>query len=178
MATPGANNIPERLTNFRVYNEAEDLLGITDIELPELVYMTDEIQGAGLAGKVDSPVIGHFDSMSTTLNWRTIEKKATQLMDMKAHLITARGAQQNYNASDGTWKTVPVRLVIKVMPKNLNFGKFEVGATTDTSTEFEVVYLKTFIDNKEVLEIDKFNYICKINGKDVLGPVRAAMGVS
>lgn len=174
----GANNIPERLTNFRIYDEAEDLLGVSDVELPELSYMTNTINGAGLAGEVESPVIGHFQSMGTTLNWRTIEKKAVSLLDMKAHLITARGAQQSYNASDGTWKTVPVRCTMKCMPKQLNAGKFEVGATTDTSTEFEVVYLKLFIDNREVLEIDKFNYKCVINGKDILAPVRVAMGLN
>ena len=174
----GANNIPERLTNFRIYNEAEDLLGVSDVELPELSYMTDTISGAGLAGEVESPVIGHFQSMGATLNWRTIEKKAAGLLDMKAHLLTARGAQQNYNASDGTWKTVPVRCTMRVMPKTLNVGKFEVGSTTDTSTEFEVIYLKLFIDNKEVLEVDKFNYKCVINGKDILAPVRVAMGLN
>ena len=178
MSVPGANRVPERLTNFRIYNDAEDLLGTVDIELPELKYMADEIQGAGMAGKVESPVIGHFDSMTTTINWRTIEKKATQLMAMKAHLITARGAMQNYNASDGEWPVVPVRCVMRVMPKGLNLGKFEVGATTDTSNEFEVIYLKLFIADKEVIEIDKFNYVCKINGVDVLATVRQAMGLA
>ena len=173
MSVPGANRVPERLTNFRIYNDAEDLLGNVDIELPELNYMTDEIQG-----KVESPVIGHFDSMATTINWRTIEKKATQLMAMKTHLITARGALQNHNASDGEWSITPVRCVMRVMPKGLNLGKFEVGATTDTSTEFEVIYLKLFIDEKEVIELDKFNYICKINGKDVLASVRKAIGLA
>ena len=178
MSVPGANRVPERLSNFRLYNEAEDLLGTTDIELPGLNYMSDEIQGAGMAGKVESPVVGHFDSMTTTINWRTIEKKATQLMETKAHLLTARGAVQNYNASDGVWQFVPVRCVMRVMPKGLNLGKFEVGATTDTSTEFEVIYLKLFIDEKEVIELDKFNYICKINGKDVLASVRKAIGLA
>ena len=178
MSKNGENPVPERLTNFRAYNEADDLLGTSDVELPSVAYMTEEIKGAGLAGQVDSPVIGHFQSMSTTINWRTIEKKASDLLKTKAHLLTFRGAQQSYDAAYGEWKTVPVRLTMRVMPKQLEFGKFEPGTTTDTSTEFEVVYLKLFIDNKEVLEIDKFNYICKINGEDVLGPIRVAMGMS
>ena len=33
------------------------------------------------------------------------------------------------------------------------------------------------IDGKEVLEIDKYNYICKINGKDYLKDVRTALGL-
>lgn len=178
MSTNGANTVPERLVNFRVYNEAEDLLGVSDIELPELSYMTDTISGAGMAGEVESPVIGHFQSMGTTFNWRTIEKKAVNLLGMKAHLVIARGAQQEYDASNGVWKTVPVRCTMKVMPKKLGVGKFEVGSTTDTSTEFEVIYLKLYIDNKEVLEIDKYNYKCVINGEDILAPVRVAMGLS
>lgn len=166
MSNNGANNIPERLVNFRIYNEAEDLLGVSDIELPELAYMSDTISGAGMAGEVESPVIGHFQSMGTTLNWRTIEKKAIGLLSMKAHLITARGAQQSYDAANGTWKTVPVRCTMRVMPKKLGTGKFEV------------IYMKLYIDNKDVLEIDKYNYKCVINGEDILSPVRVAMGLS
>ena len=67
-------NVPEKLINFRVYENGNDLVGVADVELPSLETMTETVKGAGVAGEVDSPVMGHFGSMELTLNWRTLEK--------------------------------------------------------------------------------------------------------
>ena len=64
-----------------------------------------------------------------------------------------------------------------VLPKTYETGKFEVGSTTDTSIESEVTYMRMWIDNQEIVEIDKFNYICRINGKDYLEEVRSQIGM-
>jgi phage tail tube protein FII len=40
-----------------------------------------------------------------------------------------------------------------------------------------VVYISVSIDGKKVLEIDKFNYICIIDGEDYLKDVRKALGI-
>ena len=42
----GENKIPERLINFRVYNNGNDLLGVATVELPELEAMSDTVSGA------------------------------------------------------------------------------------------------------------------------------------
>lgn len=178
MPKVGSNTVPERLVAFRVYNEANDLLGIATVTMPEITFMSDEVSGAGIAGQVDSPVLGHLQAMQTTLSWRTIEKAAAVLMEQKAHHLEFRGALQDYNASDGTIETRAVRLVMRAMPKKFGLGNLEPGSSTDSESEFEVVYLKLFIEDREVLEIDKYNYIYKVNGKDLLAPVRKALGQS
>lgn len=61
------NVVPEKLINFRAYNDGNDLLGVTDVQLPSLDAMTETVKGAGIAGEVDSPVLGHFGSMETVL---------------------------------------------------------------------------------------------------------------
>ena len=105
------NPIQEKLVNFRVYNNSNDLLGVATVDLPELSAMTDTVSGAGIAGEVDSPVLGHFQSMSVTLHWRTIEAAAMSLAAQKAHHLEIRGSQQRYDAGSGLYSTVPVRLV-------------------------------------------------------------------
>ena len=65
MAT-GTNSIPERLINYRVYNEANALMGMATVDLPELQAMSDTVSGAGIAGEIDSPVLGHYQAMSST----------------------------------------------------------------------------------------------------------------
>jgi len=174
----GENKIPERLINFRVYNSGQDLLGVATVELPELEAMSDTVSGAGIAGEVESPVLGHFGSMTTSFTWRTIEKSLTELAAQKAHSVEIRGSQQVYDAASGVYSTVPVRCSMKITPKTTSLGSLEPGSVTDSEQEFEVLYIKLFVNNKEVVEIDKYNYIAKFNGVDVLASVRADLGLS
>ncbi len=176
MAT-GTNNVPERLINFRVYNESNALMGIATVDLPELQAMSDTVSGAGIAGEVDSPVLGHYQAMSSTFNWRTIEQPGLELAKQKAHHLEIRGSQQHYDTASGAFVTVPVRVVMRAIPKNFSLGSFEPGSTTDSSTEFEVVYLKIFVNDKEVVEIDKYNFKTKIGDTDILESVRKDLGM-
>ncbi len=174
----GANNVPERLINFRVYNDGNDLLGVATVELPSIEAMTETVSGAGIAGEVDTPVIGHFSSMTTTFSWRTIEKAAMTLNEQKAHAVEVRGSQQIYDASNGTYKTTPVRATMRIVPKSVSLGSFEPGSPTDTEQEFEVYYLKLYVGGEEVVEIDKFNYIANFGGNDQLKSVRQDLGLA
>lgn len=172
------NKVSERLINFRVYNDGNDMLGIATVDLPEITPMSDTVSGAGIAGEVESGILGHFESMTTTFTWRTIERKAISLCSQrKAHAVEVRGSQQVYDAATGTYSTVPVRASMRISLKSAPLGTFEPGATTDTEQEFEVLYLKLYVDGKETLEIDKYNFIAKINGVDDLASVRKDLGI-
>lgn len=174
----GENKIPERLINFRVYKDGADLLGVATVELPELEAMSDTVSGAGVAGEVESPVLGHYGSMTTTFTWRTIEKSLVELSAPGSHQVEIRGSQQVYDAASGVYSTVPVRCSMRITPKTVSLGSLEPGSVTDSEQEFEVTYLKLFVNKKELVEIDKYNYICKFNGKDILAGVRADLGLS
>ena len=52
-----------------------------------------------------------------------------------------------------------------------------MGQKADSNNVMEVPYIKVEIDDKEVLEIDKLNYICKVDGEDLLTDVRSALGL-
>jgi P2 family phage contractile tail tube protein len=172
------NKISERLVNFRVYDDGNDLLGVASVDLPELSAMTDTVSGAGVAGEVESPVLGHFGSMETTITWRTIEPAAMKLAEQGAHPVEVRGSQQSYDAASGKVSTVPVRAVLRLIPKSISLGTFEPGSTTDTETTFETVYIKLYVDKKAIVEIDKYNFKCVINGVDYLEKVREDLGLN
>lgn len=172
------NQIPEKLINYRVFEDGKDLIGTADVQLPSLEYMTETVKGAGVAGEVDSPTLGHFSAMSVTLNWRTVTEHLSRLATPRAHNLDIRGAQQRFNNATGELDVVPVKAVIRALPKKTDIGKFDAGATTDSSTEMEAIYLKLTVDGETVLEIDKYNYICNIGGTDFLEKVRQALGLA
>ena len=172
------NPILTTLINARVYNDGRDLIGTATVDLPQIQPMSETISGIGIAGEVDMPVLGHYQSMKVTLHWKGIEKEAVSLAAFKAHALEIRGEQQAYDAGTGEMKLVPVRVVLRSIPTSLNLGSFEAGSRTEAESEFEVVYLKMYVDGRQACEIDKFNYIARIGGTDYLAGVRADLGLA
>lgn len=170
-------HVPEKLVSFRVYENGDDLLGIADVTLPTLQAMSETIKGAGLAGEIDSPVIGHYSSMEVQLSWRSIYKNILKLAAPRSFNFDLRGAAQVKDSESGNIVTQHIKIVVRGVPKNLELGKFDVGVATGTTTTLEVDYIKISVDNSDVLELDKYNYICKIDGTDYLSEVREALGL-
>lgn len=170
--------VPEKLINFRVYQDGDDLIGISDVTLPKLEAVTETVKGAGIAGEIDSPTLGHFGSMEVELNWRTLLKSNIVLAKPTGVNLELRGAVQLNDSATGNLKTLPVRVVIRGMPKSTDLGKMEMGSTTDTKNTIEVTYIKITVDGETVLELDKYNYICNIDGTDYLTEVRDALGLT
>lgn len=171
-----ASNFPDKTISYSVYLEGELLVGIATIELPELAFMSDTLSGAGIAGEVETPTLGHIESMSITINFNTINKAIFPLLNTKGHTLTFRSSQQEYTTENGATGTQAVKIVAKTLPKNFSLGSFEPGAKTDTSVELEITYLKIEIGGEEFVEIDKFNFKCKIGDTDLLESVRKDLG--
>lgn len=172
-----SNQIPERLINYKVYKDGTTPLGVATVDLPDIESMTDTVTGAGIAGEIDSPTLGHFGSMGLTLNWRTLTGDATSLAAPQSHHLEFRGSIQVNDAGNGIIKTAPVRVVTRCTPKRIGLGSLEVAAAMDASNEFEVTYLKLFVGGVERLEIDKYNFVYKVNGVDHLASVRKDLGL-
>ena len=85
---------------------------------------------------------------------------------------------QHYDTGAGEVAIVPVRLYIEGQTKETNLGTFTKGQATGSSTTIETTYLKLVIDGKEVVEIDKYNYLYKVDGTDYLSEVRKALGLA
>lgn len=171
-------NVPEKLINFRVYEDSDDLIGIADVELPSLEAMTETVKGAGIAGEVESPVLGHYGSMEVVLNWRVLAKKGLVIAKQTGLALDIRGSIQVYDSSAAVYETVPVKVVVRGIPKRTELGKLDAGATMDASNTVEAYYLKVTIDGDEVIEIDKYNFIAKIDGTDYLAPVKEDLGLA
>lgn len=173
------NKIPEMLNDFRVYNEGEtNDLGVADIELPSLENMTQSISGVGMAGEVDAPVLGHYASMETKINWRTPTPHAVKMSGGGGVSLEACGAIQNWDSGANEYKIDSYRVVIRGRSKSYEQGTFESGNTTGSANTIETTYLKIDINGSTVREIDKYGYKDINNGTDNLSAVRSAIGMS
>ena len=164
--------VPERLTNFNLYNDGNKLLGVVDCTMPEMQYMTDTISGAGIAGEVDSIITGHLQAMSATITWRTVNKQSSVLFAPRTQEVTLRGSQEVFNPESGLKENKKVRVVMRSQPKRYAAGSAEVGAQTGSENEFSVTYVKIEYDGEKIIEIDQYAMKCWMDGKDWLEAVR------
>lgn len=173
----GQANIPTNLINARVYNAGNVLLGQADVELSDLEYMTESITGLGIAGELDTPVLGHFKSITLKMKWNTVSRDALELMKPETHQLQIYGSMQTWNVDRGVYEPKGIRIACRSAPKKGGVGKFDAGKKMEPESEFELVYVKMSVAGEEVLEIDKFNMKCAINGVDYLAEVRSQLGM-
>ena len=169
---------PDRLINFNVFLDGYLCLGIADVELPTLTPLTEMLSGAGIMGEIESPILGMFESMETSINWRTITSYALKLAAPGTHNLEFRAAQQIMDTATGKPTPEGVRVAMKVMNKETGLGSFEPNSTTDTEQTFEVTYFKLFVEDKEMIELDKTNGVCKFEGVDYLAEYRKKVGLA
>ena len=135
--------------------------------LPDLTALTQSISGAGIAGNVESVILGHFDAMTLGLNFRTVTDQSVKLSEPRRHTIDLRVAQQDEDVVAGKVVVRAVKHILVVIPKSDKGG----------SGEYAVRYWATYIDGKKVREVDQLNFICYVNGTDYLADVRKALGM-
>ncbi len=169
-------NINETVTNFAIYENGTEYLGMAEVALPEISNITNEVKGAGLNGTYESVTIGHIEAMTLTLNFRTLEKSAFSLLEPGNHQIDLRVAQQSFDTVSGKVKVQKVKHLFTIHGKKLAPGKVAPASPADASGEYAVTYWATFIDGKKTLEIDILNFKYEINGVDYLAEVREALG--
>lgn len=172
-----SNPIPSTLINAKLYNEGREMLGAGTVELSDLEFMTESVAGLGMAGEMEVPVLGHTKSITMTVTWNTLCATAAELSAPKTHKIAIYASIQDWDTGSGTFKARPVRVMVQGTPKKSGAGKFEPGKKMESTSEFEVTYLKISIDGEEIVEIDKLNFVCRIRGEDYLSDVRGHLGM-
>lgn len=166
----------ESIINFAVYEDSIEYVGMAKATLPDLTALTQSISGAGIAGNVEAVILGHFDAMTLTLNFRTTTEQAIKLSEPRRHTIDLRVAQQIENTVAGVVNVQSIKHILVVFPKKDAGGSLAPASPADGSGEYAVRYWATYIDGAKKREIDPLNFICYVNGKDYLADVKHALG--
>ena len=168
--------IDEAIINFAIFEDGVEYLGMADATLPELTSLTQEINGAGIGGNIETVVIGHLAAMSMTLTFRTVTEAAIRLAEPRIHKIDLRSAQQAQNPRTGALEVNDMKYIVHLRPKKFAPGKLEPASTADASGEFAVSYYSLWKNGIKRIEVDPINFVYFMNGKDYLKEVRRALG--
>lgn len=171
------SKLDEVVVSYRIFEDATEYLGIANVTLPDIEFLTTTISGAGIAGEIEEVIKGHLKPMRTTINFNTYGENALALTTPVEHTIDLRAVHQNREMSPGKLEMQSVKHVMVVTPIKASLGKLETATTADASGEYAVSYYAQYVGGKKKIEIDQLNYKCVINGVDYLADVRKAMGL-
>jgi P2 family phage contractile tail tube protein len=169
---------PEQTIAFRVYKNSKSLLGVATVEMPQIDYLTETISGSGIAGEYESPAIGITGPMTAKFSWISQTRDFFYLLDQgQGNQLELRASQQKADPTTGLKSSQGLRISMVAAPKSAPLGSLETGKKQGNETEMEVTRIRIELDGKEVLLIDKLNFIHRVNGDDHLLPVRSDLGM-
>lgn len=169
----------EQTVAYRVYYQGKDFLGIAQLEMPQVKYMTETLAGSGIAGEIDSPTMGITEAMSCKMSFVSITPEVFSALDWTVQpLFECYSALQVADETTGVRESVPYRVNMLCRTKALPLGSLEQGKKHGNELEMEVTRLEILLDGVEKLLIDKLNFIHRVNGKDLLLQVRAQTGLN
>ncbi|NMA36992.1 MAG: phage major tail tube protein [Papillibacter sp.] len=170
------SKIDQSVIDFAVYEDSVEFMGITRATLPDLTALTQTISGAGIAGNIESVIVGHFEAMTLELSFRNVTNHAIKLAEPRRHTIDLREVLQTEDTVSGAIETGRQKHIFVVNPKKFAPGSVAPASPNDASGEYAVRYWATYIDGVKVMEIDPINYKCFINGVDYCAGIRAGLG--
>lgn len=161
----------EKLHSYNIYEDGYDMVGIADeIDLPGYEFLTETLTGHGIAGEIEDPTMGLTKSIEWEPKFRTLYKDI-DLNPMKYRVYTVRGTQQGRDTNKNVEMT-GLKAIIGGYPKSFTGGKLKSGSPIEPGFKLEVAYYKLEVDGKCLFEIDKLNFVCIVNGVDVLANVK------
>lgn len=145
--------VDQSTINWAVYEDNTEYAGMAQATLPNLTALTQSISGAGIAGNVDAVILGHFDAMSMTLNYRTMTEQAVRLSEPRRHNIDLRYAVQDEDPVAAAVQIRAIKHILVVIPKTHTPGTVAPATPENGTGEFAVRYWATYIDGKKVREM-------------------------
>lgn len=163
--------------NCAVYEDGSEYLGMARVTMPDSTNKTFTLNGAGIPGDVDIPVMGHKDAMHATFEFIDSGLGAHKLSEDRRHLIDLRVAHEGFDATAGRLTVSGHKYVMTFVPITRSGGELAPATAQSRTVEGSVLAIKEFIDGKLVQDFDPLNFKnIDATGKDALADVRRALG--
>lgn len=166
----------QSIINFALYEDGGEFLGIAKVSVPDLKFLTQTASGAGIAGNLEHPVIGHLDAMTLGITFNSLTASASSLAEPRPHTVMMRIAEQSEDTAKAVLGVTSIKHTFVILPKSVKGGTIAPASGSDASGEYACHYWKEIIDGVTTKELDPVNYKCEINGVDYLADVRKALG--
>lgn len=165
------------IINYAVYENGSEYMGTANVTLPDLTNKKLTINGAGIPGDVEIPVIGHRDAMTAKITFIDAPVAAYKLCEMRRHILDLRVAHEEYDSTTGQIKVTAYKHILEVIPTSRIGGTVAPSAAQAASGDYSVLSIKDYIDGKLVQDYEPLNFKdVDASGHDALAEVRSALG--
>ncbi|GJD31508.1 hypothetical protein PMNALOAF_2767 [Methylobacterium adhaesivum] len=166
--------IPRVLRNFNLFVDGTSYAGrVTEVELPELNFKTEEHRGGGMDGVAEIDM--GQEAMEAKLTFAEYVSdifKRVGRMNGNGVRLQIRGALQR----DGE-RAIPVVVELHGSFKTSTMGSWKAGDLATHEVAMAVRYYRLTMNNELQHEIDVDNMIRNIGGVDELESIREAIGL-
>ena len=132
--------------NFAVYENGSEYLGMAKVTMADINSKTFTVNGAGIAGDIDIPVLGHKDAMRATFEFTDCAAGAYRLATERRHMLDLRAAHEEYDPVKGMVVVKKYKHVLEVIPVSHSGGEIAPAASQGTSVECTVLSRKDYVD--------------------------------
>ena len=174
----GKANIPVALNDVEIFiNSQNNLVGIGEVELPNLETATVSLNQIGMVSEYDAVLTGHYKKLEAKIKMECIDETLLNFNNEGELMIECKGVIQKMNRITHAPTYIGLDVTFKGMLKKFDGPKLKPGNKLEASLDLSLSYYKVVIDGKEIAFLDVFNRISNING-ETNGKIRRMLGLS
>ena len=161
----------------KLYDKTRNKLlsDVVTVTYPDLELLSETLRGAGINGEIDLPTYGQFGSLVIEVSHNGLSEDAIKTFRQETRELEHRWASQVLNSDTGASEIVGKKVIFKGVPKKLGIGSIEPNKAEESSSSFEVLYMKYCIGNNVAFEIDKLNDKFVVGGVDYSAALNAVL---
>lgn len=159
-----------------VYIQGNSMLGrASKVDLPDVELLMNDHMALGMVGELELPV--GFKKMEGSIDWNNFyQDVATLVTNPFSPLEMQLRANVETWDSSGRSAQTPMVVFMTVIFKTWSLGKYEPRKKAEFPSKFSATYFRQNIGGVDVLEIDMFANVYKVNGIDQLTTFRSNIG--
>ncbi len=172
---------PSGQITYRVYENGEVLPGVVKATMPSTKYKAVQTEGAGILGTVDIPLAGLIDPMTLNMEFSSHDTMIT-LGSNKWHDIMLYEATQHFNDVSMDEEIRGLRFELSIRPIETSMGDVQAHTAQNPKASFSVRKYAVYQTEEgkkdiELIFIDPFACIHRVNGEDCAKKIRKAIGM-
>lgn len=169
---------PNGHVDYLMYKDGSVLIGVARVTVPTVKYKTVSATGAAIMGDVTIPLAGMIDAMTANIQFSSVTDAAVELGSNEWHDVALYVADQYFYAENRHEEIESTRFEMSIRPTETNMGTIATASAADASGTYSVCKYTVYKAGKKVVEIDQFNQVHMVNGKDCAADVRKAIGLT
>lgn len=169
--------LPKKLKHMNIFNDGNSHQGeAKTVTLPNLTRKLEAFRAAGMDGpaKVDLGMGDDGIQLSYILGgWSLLTLRQYGAVRADGVMLRFMGSVQR----DDTSEVSAVEVVVRGRHEEINFGDSTPGEDTEHEITTTCTYYRLVVDGEDIIEIDILNFVCIVDGVDLLAEHRRNIGL-